>query len=183
MSRTGLTARPRRQDTSSWTQLNEARSFLPLSVRFASTRCSMTERRSGVSSFRQPHALRWLARQRVCGLKPESWRARQTGSVRLRSKNSVALGGDGGALAGVRGPGVVDQSPANHMKNAEPENEGDYQGLCAQSPQANELSAGWPCVNPAGDPELRDFLGYFTSDVLVQKMWVAANNLYRLAAS
>src|SRR5205085_6490012 len=62
MSRTGLTARPRRQDTSSLTQLNEARSFLPVSVRFASTRCSMTERRSGVSSFRQPHALRWLAR-------------------------------------------------------------------------------------------------------------------------
>ncbi len=77
MSRTGLTARPRRQDTSSWTQLNEARSFLPVSVRFASTRYSMTERRSGVSSFRQPYALRWLARQRLCGLKPESWRARR----------------------------------------------------------------------------------------------------------
>ena len=80
-------------------------------------------------------------------------------------------------------PGVVDQSPANHMKNAESENKGGDQGLCAQSLQADELSARWPCVNPAGDPELRDFLGYFTSGVLVQKMWVAANNLHRLAAS
>ena len=87
-------------------------------------------------------------------------------------------------MAGMRGSGVVNQSSADHMKNAEPENKDGYQGLCAQSPQANELSAGWPCVNPAGgDPELRDFLGYFTSDVLVQKMWVAANDLYRLAAS
>ena len=108
---------------------------------------------------------------------------RQTGWIRLRAKNSVALSGDGCALAGVRGPGVVNQSPADHMKNAEPENKGGDQGLCAQSPQANELSAGWPCVNPAGDPELRDFLGYFTSGILVQKMWVAANDLDRLAAS
>ena len=106
-----------------------------------------------------------------------------TGSVRLRAKNSVALSGDGCALAGVRGPGVVNQSPADHMKNAEPEEKGRDQGLCAQSLQANERSAGWPCVNPAGDPELRDFLGYFTSGILVQKMWVAANDLDRLAAS
>ena len=54
MSRTGLTARRRRQDTSSWTQLNEARSFLPLSVRFASRRYSMTEHRSGFSSLGSP---------------------------------------------------------------------------------------------------------------------------------
>ena len=108
---------------------------------------------------------------------------RQTGWIRLRAKNLVALSGDGCALAGVRGPGVVNQSPADHMKNAEPEEKGRDQGLCAQSLQANERSAGWPCVNPAGDPELRDFLGYFTSGILVQKMWVAANDLDRLAAS
>ena len=98
-------------------------------------------------------------------------------------KDSVALCGDGCALAGVRGPGVVNQSPADHMKNAEPQNKGGYQGRCAQSLPANELSARWPWVNAAADLELRDFLGNFASGVLVQKMWVAANNLYRLAAS
>lgn len=102
---------------------------------------------------------------------------------RLRSKNSVALGGGGCAWAGVRGPGVVNQSPADHMKNAEPENKGGYQGLYAKSFAANELSARWPCATTASDLELRDFLGYFAFGVIVQKMWVAANNLHRLAAS
>src|SRR6266567_7997843 len=46
-TRTGSPACPRRLDTSSRTQLKEARSFLPVSVRFASMPCSMTERRSG----------------------------------------------------------------------------------------------------------------------------------------
>ena len=86
-------------------------------------------------------------------------------------------------MAGMRGSGVVNQSSADHMKNAEPENKDGYQGLCAQSFPANESIACWPCVNAIADLELRDFLGYFSPGVLVQKMWVAANNLYRLAAS
>lgn len=106
-----------------------------------------------------------------------------TGRVGLRPKNSVALGGDGCAFTGVRGPGVVNQGPADHMKNAEPENESGYQGLRTQSLPASEPSARWPRVSAAADPELRDFLGDFASGALVQKMWVAANNLYRLTAS
>src|SRR6266446_3613777 len=106
-----------------------------------------------------------------------------SGRVRLRSKNSIALGGDGRTWAGVPGPGMVNQSPADHMKNDEPENKDGYQGRCAQSFPANEPSARWPCVNAAADVELRDFHGHFTSGVLVQKMWVAANNLHRLASS
>ena len=102
---------------------------------------------------------------------------------KLRSRNSVALGGDGCAMAGMRGSGVVNQSSADHMKNAEPENKDGYQGLCAQSFPANESFACWPCVNAIADLELRDFLGYFSPGVLVQKMWVAANNPHCLTAS
>jgi len=105
-------------------------------------------------------------------------RREATGWIGLRPKDSVALGGDVGALAGVRGFGVVNQSTANHMKNGEPENKGGDQGLCAQSLPANGLSARWLGVNPA---PLRYLLEY--SGVMVQKMWVAANNLHRLALS
>jgi len=105
-------------------------------------------------------------------------RREATGWIGLRPKDSVALGGDVGALAGVRGSGVVNQSTANHMKNGEPENKGGDQGLCAQSLPANGLSARWLGVNAA---PLRYFLEY--SGVIVQKMWVAANNLHRLASS
>jgi hypothetical protein len=104
--------------------------------------------------------------------------------VRLGPKDSVALGGDNCAWAGVRGFRVVNQGPADHMENAEPENKGGYQGLCAQSLPANPLSARWPCVNATGgDPELCNILGYFASEAIVLKMWVAANNLHRLASS
>src|SRR6266702_2344688 len=105
-----------------------------------------------------------------------------TGLVGLRSRDSVALGGDGCALAGARGSGVVNQSSADHMKNAEPENKDGYQGLCAQSFPANELFAGWPCVKQAVELRLGHFLGCFASGILVQKMWVAANDLDRLTA-
>ena len=65
-------------------------------------------------------------------------RREATGWIGLRPKDSVALGGDVGALAGVRGFGVVNQSTANHMKNGEPENKGGDQGLCAQSLQLTD---------------------------------------------
>ncbi len=81
-----------------------------------------------------------------------------TGWIRLRLKNSVALGDDGCAWAGMRGPGMVNHGAADHMKNAEPEDKGGDQGLYAQSFPANELSARRPWVNAAADRELPDFL-------------------------
>jgi hypothetical protein len=105
-------------------------------------------------------------------------RREATGWIGLCPKDSVALGGDVGALAGVRGSGVVNQSTADHMKNGEPEDKGGDQGLCAQSLPTNGLSARWLGVNAA---PLRYLLEY--SGVIVQKMWVAANNLHRLASS
>ena len=103
-------------------------------------------------------------------------RREATGWIGLRPKDSVAQGGDVGALAGVGGSGVVNQSTADHMKNGEPENKGGDQGLYAQPLPANGLSALG--VNAA---PLRYFLEY--SGVIVQKMRVAANNLHRLASS
>jgi len=88
------------------------------------------------------------------------------------------VGGDVGTLAGVRGSSVVNQSTADHMKNGEPEDKGGDQGLCAQSLPVNGLSARQLDVNAA---PLRHILEY--SGVIVQKMWVAANNLHRLASS
>ena len=88
------------------------------------------------------------------------------------------LGSEVGALAAVRGSGVVNQSTADHMKNGEPEDKGGDQGLCAQSLPANGPSARWPGVNGA---PVRYFLEY--SGVIVQKMWVAANYLHRLVSS
>ena len=130
--------------------------------RFASTRSSDRTLLSpgfesnGIGKFRQCLGRRWrfhdlkisiglpalrrLEQQRLCGLTPEA-DAGGNRKVRLRSKNSVALGSDGCAWVRVRGPGVVNQSPADHMKNAEPENKGRYQGFCTQSFPANELSA------------------------------------------
>ena len=105
-------------------------------------------------------------------------RREATGWIGLRPKDSVALGGDVGALAGVGGSGVVNQSTADHMKNGEPENKGGDQGLYAQSLPANGLSARRLGINAA---PLRYFLEY--SGVIVQEMWVAANNLHRLASS
>jgi hypothetical protein len=143
-------------------QLKQARSFLPVSV-VSRARDVRTERCSalvlspmGLGKFRQCLGRRWrfhdlkiriglpalrrLAQQRLCGLTPEA-DAGGNRMVRLRSRNSVALGSDGCAWVRVRGPGVVNQSPADHMKNAEPENKGRYQGFCAQSFPASELSA------------------------------------------
>jgi hypothetical protein len=105
-------------------------------------------------------------------------RREATGWIGLRPMDSVALGGDVGALAGVRGSGVVNQSTADHMKNGKPENKGGDQGLYGQSFPAKGLSARRLGVNAA---PLRYFLEY--SGVIVQKMWVAANNLHRLASS
>jgi hypothetical protein len=122
--------------------------------------------------------LRWLARQNLLRPHARKLRREATGWIGLRPKDSVALGGDVGALAGVGGSGVVNQSTADHMKNGEPENKGGDQGLCAQSLPANGLSARRLSVNAA---PLRYFLEY--SGVIVQKMWVAANNLHRLASS
>jgi hypothetical protein len=112
-------------------------------------------------------------------MRPHARKLREaTGWTGLRPKDSVALGGDVGALASVRGSGVVNQSTADHMKNGEPEDKGGDQGLYAQSLPANGLSARWLGVNAA---PLRYFLEY--SGVIVQKMRVAANNLHRLASS
>jgi hypothetical protein len=105
-------------------------------------------------------------------------RREATGWIGLRPKDSVALGSEVGALAAVRGSGVVNQSTANHMKNGEPKNKDGDQGLCAQSLPADGPSARWPGVNGA---PLRYFLEY--SGVIVQKMWVAANYLHRLVSS
>jgi hypothetical protein len=69
-------------------------------------------------------ALRWLARQNLCAPHARKLRREATGLIGLRPKDSVALGGDVDALAGVRGSGVVNQTTADHMKNCEPENKG-----------------------------------------------------------
>jgi hypothetical protein len=112
-------------------------------------------------------------------MRPHARKLREaTGRIGLRPNDSVALGGDVGALASVRGSGAVNQSTADHMKNGEPEDKGGDQGLYAQSLPANGLSARWLGVNAA---PLRYFLEY--SGVIVQKMRVAANNLHRLASS
>src|SRR5712675_115158 len=87
------------------TQLKEARSFRPVSVRFPES---------------SPMPLEGNVRFMVCRVamaraaKPMRPRARKlrrdaTGWIGLRPKDSVALGGEVGALAAVRGSGVVNQ--------------------------------------------------------------------------
>src|SRR5260370_8033369 len=97
------------------------------------------------------------------------------GWIGLRPEDRVAQRGDVGALAGVRGFGVANQSTADHMKNGEPEDKGGDQGLCAQSLPANGLSARWLGVNAAPLPYFLEYSG-----VILQKMWVASNNLHPL---